>query len=34
MGLENIEFFWYLRRISWLAFIGYTMGALTYLLLA
>jgi Na+/H+ antiporter NhaD/arsenite permease-like protein len=33
MGLENIEFFWYLRRISWLAFIGYTMGALTYLLL-
>ena len=34
MGLENIEFFWYLRRISWLAFIGYTMGALTYLLMA
>lgn len=33
MGLENIEFFWYLRRISLLAFIGYTMGALTYLLL-
>jgi Na+/H+ antiporter NhaD/arsenite permease-like protein len=33
MGLENIEFFWYLRRITWLAFIGYTMGALTYLLL-
>jgi len=34
MGLENIEFFWYLHRISWLAFISYTMGALTYLLLA
>ncbi len=34
MGLEGIEFFWYLRRISWIAFIGYTMGALTYLLLA
>ncbi len=33
MGLEGIEFFWYLRRISWIAFVGYTMGALTYLLL-
>ncbi len=33
MGLEGIEFFWYLRRISWIALIGYTMGALTYLLL-
>jgi Na+/H+ antiporter NhaD/arsenite permease-like protein len=30
----GLEFFWYLRRISWLAFTGYTMGALTYLLLA
>jgi hypothetical protein len=34
MGLEDIEFFWYLRRISGIAFIGYTLGALTYLLLA
>jgi Na+/H+ antiporter NhaD/arsenite permease-like protein len=33
MGLEGIEFFWYLRRISGIAFMGYTLGALTYLLL-
>jgi Na+/H+ antiporter NhaD/arsenite permease-like protein len=34
MGLEGIEFFWYVRRISGIAFMGYTLGALTYLLLA
>ncbi len=34
MGLEHIEFFWYLRRITWIAFIGYTMGALAYLIMA
>lgn len=34
MGMEKIEFFWYLRRISWIAFVGYAMGALTYVLLA
>lgn len=33
MGMEKIEFFWYLRRISWIAFLGYAAGALTYLLL-
>jgi Na+/H+ antiporter NhaD/arsenite permease-like protein len=31
MGLEKIEFFWYLRRISWLALIGYFAGILVYL---
>lgn len=28
MGLEKINFIWYLKKISWLAFIGYTAGAL------
>ncbi len=32
MGIHKLEFFWYLRRIGWLAFLGYTAGALTYLL--
>lgn len=30
MGLEKIEFFWYVRKISYLALIGYIAGALTY----
>lgn len=32
MGLENIQFFWYAKRISGLALIGYFAGAVTYLL--
>lgn len=32
MGLEKIEFFWYLRRISGLALVGYLAGAGVYLL--
>ncbi|GAB3499721.1 sodium:proton antiporter NhaD [Spirosoma knui] len=31
MGMERLEFGWYLRRISWLAFLGYVAGALVYL---
>lgn len=31
MGLEKIDFFWYMRRISWLAIIGYLAGALFYI---
>ena len=31
MGLEKIEFFWYVRKISVLAMIGYFAGALVYL---
>jgi Na+/H+ antiporter NhaD/arsenite permease-like protein len=32
MGLEKIQFFWYVRKISGLALTGYLAGALTYLL--
>lgn len=32
MGLEKIDFFWYVRKISGLALIGYFAGAATYLL--
>jgi Na+/H+ antiporter NhaD/arsenite permease-like protein len=32
MGLEKIHFFWYVKRISWLALIGYFAGAGVYLL--
>ncbi len=31
MGMERLEFGWYLRRISWLALVGYVAGALVYL---
>lgn len=31
MGMERISFFWYLRRISLLALIGYVAGALVFL---
>jgi Na+/H+ antiporter NhaD/arsenite permease-like protein len=31
MGLEKIDFIWYLRKVSWLAFIGYTAGALMFI---
>ncbi len=32
MGIENISFFWYLKRISILAVIGYFAGAAVYIL--
>ena len=32
MGLEKIEFFWYLKKISLLALLGYVAGAAVYLL--
>lgn len=32
MGLEKIEFFWYLKKIGWLALIGYLSGAAAFLL--
>ena len=32
MGLEKINFFWYLRNISLLALVGYFAGAITYIL--
>lgn len=31
MGIENIKFGWYLRRVSWLALLGYLAGAAVYL---
>ena len=30
MGLEKITFVWYMKRISWIAFIGYVLGILAY----
>ena len=32
MGMEEINFFWYLKKISLLAFLGYVSGALIYIL--
>ena len=32
MGIEKINFMWYLKTISWLALIGYFAGALAYIL--
>jgi NhaD family Na+/H+ antiporter len=32
MGMERIQFFWYLKKIAWLALIGYIAGAAVYLL--
>lgn len=32
MGLEKIEFFWYLKKISWLAIVGYFAGAAVFML--
>ena len=34
MGMEKIDFIWYLKRISWLALLGYLAGAATYYLQA
>ena len=31
MGIEKIQFMWYLRRIAWLAMLGYFAGAAVYL---
>ncbi|MDO9187958.1 MAG: sodium:proton antiporter NhaD [Bacteroidia bacterium] len=32
MGMERIDFMWYLKKIAWLAAIGYFAGALCYML--
>lgn len=31
MGMERIDFIWYLKKISWLAFVGFISGAGTFL---
>ena len=33
MGLEKIDFIWYLKKISWLAIVGYLSGAAVYYLM-
>ncbi len=33
MGILKIDFVWYLKKISWLAAIGYLAGAFTYILI-
>lgn len=33
MGMENIDFGWYLKNITWLAAIGFIAGTITFLLL-
>jgi Na+/H+ antiporter NhaD/arsenite permease-like protein len=32
MGIEKIDFFWYLKNISWIALIGFISGALVFIL--
>lgn len=32
MGIESIDFMWYLKKISWLALLGFTVGIAVYLL--
>ncbi|MCX7548243.1 sodium:proton antiporter NhaD [Xanthomarina sp. F1114] len=31
MGMEKIDFFWYLKNIAWLALIGFLVGSLTFM---
>ncbi len=33
MGMEKIDFFWYFKNISWLAFLGFISGSTTFMLL-
>ncbi|HLP05980.1 MAG TPA: sodium:proton antiporter NhaD [Paludibacter sp.] len=33
MGMEKIDFFWYVKKISWLALLGYFAGAFAYILI-
>lgn len=33
MGMEKIDFIWYIKKISWLALIGYIAGAIAYMAL-
>ena len=33
MGMEKIPFIWYMKKITWLALIGYLVGAGTYVLI-
>ncbi|NIK92288.1 sodium:proton antiporter [Mangrovimonas sp. CR14] len=31
MGMEKIDFFWYLKKISWLALVGFLAGAIAFM---
>ncbi|MUH36346.1 sodium:proton antiporter [Zobellia amurskyensis] len=33
MGMEKIDFFWYFKKIAWLAFIGFISGAIAFVLI-
>ena len=33
MGLEKITFVWYMKKITWIAFVGYLAGILCYYVL-
>ncbi len=33
MGMEKIDFFWYLKKIAWLAFLGFISGGVVFMLL-
>ncbi|MFK5973359.1 MAG: sodium:proton antiporter NhaD [Flavobacteriaceae bacterium] len=33
MGMEKINFFWYLKKIAWLAMIGFLAGAIVFVLM-
>jgi len=33
MGMEKIDFFWYLKKIAWLAFIGFIAGGFVFIAL-
>ena len=33
MGMEKIDFFWYFRKIAWLALVGFLAGSATFVLI-
>ncbi|MFT4576190.1 MAG: Na+/H+ antiporter NhaD/arsenite permease-like protein [Polaribacter sp.] len=33
MGMEKIDFFWYLKKIAWLALIGFLIGSFAFILI-
>ena len=33
MGMEKIDFFWYLKKIAWLALVGFLVGSASFILL-
>jgi hypothetical protein len=31
MGMERIDFIWYLRKVAWLALVGFLAGAVVFI---